>query len=127
MYLRSHITVNHHGIHRTFKSGAIQRQGYACWQLQRYPARRCIFKAHPEFNGDVRLTVPVNGQVLLSAKNTVDRPAVDNDADPIMLGFLQFLEKQMADHPDLIEPVDRDQLNRIGKLVEGVSADDSTH
>jgi hypothetical protein len=86
-----------------------------------------FFKAHPEFNGDVRATVLADGQVLLSAKGTVQRPREDEDADPIMLGFLQFLEKQMADHPDLIEPVDRAQLTRIGKLVEGVSTDDSTH
>ena len=86
-----------------------------------------FFKAHPEFNGDVRLTVLADGQVLLSAKNTVRRRAEDSDADPVMLGFMQFLEKQMADHPELIEPVDRDQLARIGKLVEGVSTDDSTH
>ena len=86
-----------------------------------------FFKAHPEFNGDVRLTVLADGQVLLSAKNTVRRRAEDSDADPVMLGFMQFLEKQMADHPELIEPVDHDQLARIGKLVECVNTDDSTH
>ena len=86
-----------------------------------------FFKAHPEFNGDVRATVLADGQVLLSAKGIVRRPREDEDGDPVMLGFLQFLEKQMADHPDLIEPVDRSQLARIGKLVEGVSTDDSTH
>ncbi|MES2537503.1 MAG: type II toxin-antitoxin system PrlF family antitoxin [Pseudomonadota bacterium] len=86
-----------------------------------------FFKAHPEFNGDVRATVLADGQVLLSAKGTVRRPREDEDGDPVMLGFLQFLEKQMADHPDLIEPADRDQLARIGKLVEGVSTDDSKH
>jgi hypothetical protein len=86
-----------------------------------------FFKAHPEFNGDVRVTVLADGQVLLSAKSTVRRLREDEDADPVMLGFLQFLEKQMADHPDLIEPVDRNQLTRIAKLVEGVSTDDSTH
>lgn len=86
-----------------------------------------FFKAHPEFNGDVRATVLADGQVLLSAKSTVRRLRQDDDADPVMLGFLQFIEKQMADHPDMIEPVDRAQLARIGKLVEGVSTDDTTH
>ena len=37
-----------------------------------------------------------------------------------MLGFLRFIETQMTEHPELIEPVDRDQLARIGKLVKGV-------
>jgi prlF antitoxin for toxin YhaV_toxin len=86
-----------------------------------------FFKAHPEFNGEVRATVLADGQVLLSAKGAVRRPAENDDADPIMLGFLQFLEKQMADHPDLIEAVDRNQLTHIGKLVEGVGTDDSAH
>jgi hypothetical protein len=82
-----------------------------------------FFKAHPEFNGDVRATVLADGQVLLSAKSTVRRPPRNDDADPVMLGFLHFLEKQMAEHPDLIEPLDRAQLARIGKLVEGVEAE----
>ena len=29
----------------------------------------------------------------------------------------------MADHPELIEPADRAQLKRIGKLVAGVKID----
>jgi hypothetical protein len=79
-----------------------------------------FFKAHPEFNGEVRATVLADGQVLLSAKNTVRRPVKDGDADPVMLGFLRFVETQMAAHPELIEPVDRQQIARIGKLVEGI-------
>jgi hypothetical protein len=86
-----------------------------------------FFKAHPEFNGEVRATVLADGQVLLSAKSAARRPPKDADADPLMLGFLQFLEKQMAEHPELIEPVDHAQLARIGKLVKGVKTDDSTH
>lgn len=79
-----------------------------------------FFKAHPEFNGDVRATVLADGQVLLSARPK--RPAVAKDPDPVMLGFLKFLEKQMTEHPELIEPIDRRQLTRIGKLVAGVRA-----
>ena len=86
-----------------------------------------FFKAHPEFSGEVRATVLADGQVLLSAKNAASSRREGDDADPVMLGFLQFLEKQMAAHPGMIEPVDRDQLARIGKLVEGVDVDDSTH
>lgn len=84
-----------------------------------------FFQAHPEFNGEVRATVLADGQVLLSAKSSVRRPAAQDDADPVMLGFLRFLETQMVRHPDLIEPVDRQQLARIAKLVEGVDSDDS--
>jgi len=83
-----------------------------------------FFKAHPEFNGAVSATVLADGQVLLSAQGPIRRSRDDDDTDPVMLGFLNFLEKQMVNHPDLIEPADPDQLARIGKLVEGVSADD---
>ena len=86
-----------------------------------------FFKAHPEFSGDVRATVLTDGQVLLSARNSVPRKPKENEIDPVMLGFLSFIEKQMVEHPELIEPVDRDQLARIGKLVEGVETDDIIH
>lgn len=82
-----------------------------------------FFKAHPEFNGEVRATVLADGQVLLSAKSAARSKSRDDDTDPVMLGFLRFLEKQMAEHPELIEPVDRAQLARIGKLVEGVDVE----
>lgn len=82
-----------------------------------------FFKAHPEFNGEVRATVLADGQVLLSAKSTRRRTVHDDAADPVMLGFLSFLEKEMSGHPELIEPVDRAQLKRIGKLVAGVKTD----
>ena len=79
-----------------------------------------FFKAHPEFNGEVRATVLADGQVLLSAKNSRRRLVNDADNDPVMLRFLRFIEAQMTAHPELIEPVDRDQLTRIGNLVKGV-------
>ena len=61
--------------------------------------------------------------MLLSAKSSGRRTVRDKDADPVLLGFLQFLEKQMSEHPELIEPVDRKQLKRISKLVAGVETD----
>lgn len=82
-----------------------------------------FFKAHPEFNGEVRATVLADGQVLLSAASKRRVPRKDEDADPVMMGFLKFLEGQMAAHPELIEPVDGAQLKRIGKLVAGVDVD----
>ena len=82
-----------------------------------------FFKAHPEFNGEVRATVLADGHVLLSARCRRRATVKDHDVDPVMLGFLKFLEKQMTEHPELIEPVDRAQLQRIGKLVAGVATD----
>ncbi|MDO9218871.1 MAG: hypothetical protein Q7U14_16480 [Lacisediminimonas sp.] len=81
-----------------------------------------FFKAHPEFDGEVVATVLADGQVLLSAKSKVRHASNAHDVDPVMLGFLQYLEKQMTEQPDLVEPLNRTRLERIGKLVEGVSS-----
>lgn len=86
-----------------------------------------FFKAHPEFSGDVKATVLADGQVLLSAKCSTPRRTREEADDPVMLGFLSFLEKQVSEHPEMITPVDQEQLARIGKLVEGVEFDDTTH
>jgi antitoxin PrlF len=81
-----------------------------------------FFRAHPEFNGKVDATVIADGQVLLSAKGAKLRSS-EEEFDPVMLGFLSFLQKQMAEHPEMIEPADRAQLARIGKLVKGVDVE----
>ena len=81
-----------------------------------------FFRAHPEFSGKVDATVIADGQVLLSAKGAKQRSSED-EFDPVMLGFLSFLQKQMAEHPELIERADRAQLARIGKLVKGVDVE----
>jgi hypothetical protein len=78
-----------------------------------------FFRAHPEFSGKVDATVIGDGQVLLSAKGARQRSSED-EIDPVMLGFLSFLQKQVAEHPELIEPADRAQLARVRKLVKGV-------
>lgn len=81
-----------------------------------------FFREHPEFEGEVRATVLADGQVLLSAgRRGKRRPPVQGE-DPVVLGFLRFLEMQMAARPDQIAPADGAQLVRIGKLVRGVDA-----
>lgn len=79
-----------------------------------------FFKAHPEFNGDVRVTVLADGLALLSAETRGRRRSTSEDADPVMLGFLRFLQKQMTEHPDQIASAHTGQLRRIGKLVKDV-------
>ena len=82
-----------------------------------------FFKAHPEFDGEVGLTVLGDGQVLLSARSSRKKSAPDEMGDPVVLGFLGFLEAQMTARPDQITPADPAQLARIGKLVKGVKAE----
>lgn len=82
-----------------------------------------FFKAHPEFQGAVRATVLADGQVLLSARASGKKAKAGEMEDPILLGFLGFLEAQMAALPELITAADPAQLARIGKLVKGVKAE----
>ena len=84
-----------------------------------------LFKANPEFFGEVRGTVLAPGQMLVSVVPTGEQqPELqDEEANPVMLAFLSFLEGQMAAHPELIEPVTAAQMAHIAALVEGVEPD----
>ena len=79
-----------------------------------------FFQAHPEFNGKVQLTMVADGAVLVSAKKAARRAPKDDEADPVLASFLQFMQGQMAAHPEDIVAADTEQLRRIGKLVKGV-------
>ncbi len=79
-----------------------------------------FFKEHPEFTGKVQVTVVADGAVLMSARTPARRKPKDDEVDPVVACFLQFMEKQMTAHPEYIVAADADQLHRIGKLVEGV-------
>lgn len=76
-----------------------------------------FFRAHPEFSGEVMATVVSDGHVLLSAKPLAKE---EYENDPVLDGFLTFLEKEMQKHPELIQPVDKGLLAEIAELVEGV-------
>lgn len=82
-----------------------------------------LFKAHPEFEGEVQLTILGTGQALLStAKPTPGKKSAGEEADPVLMGFLGFLERQMAERPADILEADEAQLKRIARLVKGVKA-----
>jgi antitoxin PrlF len=79
-----------------------------------------FFNAHTEFTGKVQVTVVADGAVLLSAKRPPRRKTKDDGGDPVVAGFLRFMEAQMTKHPEEIVAADACQLRRIGKLVKGV-------
>lgn len=84
-----------------------------------------FFKAYPEFKGRVQVTVLGTGHALLSTENLSRRAGKDEDEkeDLVMRSFLQFLEKEMINHPEQIVNIDPDQIHRIGKLVDGVESE----
>lgn len=81
-----------------------------------------FFRAHPEFEGKVKVTVVADGAILVSAKPVPRRKSKDEENDPVVASFLQFMEKQMTEHPEDIVAADAAQLRRIGKLIKGVEA-----
>ena len=82
-----------------------------------------FFRAHPEFSGKVQVTVVADGTVLVSARPPSKRKPKEDDGDPIVVSFLQFIDKQMMEHPGDSVAADADQLRRIGKLVEGIDVE----
>lgn len=50
----------------------------------------------------------------------IDDSLLDAEDDPALLAFLEYLDVQMAAHPELIVEADYAQLDRIAKLVKGV-------
>ena len=96
--------------------GKVVRVGNS--RAMRLPAG--FFSAHPEFTGKVQVAVIADGAVLVSAKPLVWRKRKEGMRDPVLASFFQFMEKQMAGHPEDIVEADTDQLRRIGTLIEGV-------
>ena len=84
-----------------------------------------LFKANPEFFGEVRGTVLAPGQMLVSVVPTGEQALElqDEEGNPVMQAFLSFLAGQMAAHPELIEPVTEAQMAHIAALIEGVEPD----
>ena len=83
-----------------------------------------LFKVHPEFFGEVRGTVLAPGQMLVSVVSSRQiEDTESDDGNPVLSAFLDSLGKQMAEHPELIEPIDEAQMQRIASLVDGVEVD----
>lgn len=84
-----------------------------------------LFKTHPEFFGEVTATVLGPGQMLVSVLpvDAASTDVVDDESNPVIQAFLHFLQGQMTEHPELIEPMDAAELAQIAALVEGVEPD----
>ncbi len=63
-------------------------------------------------------TIQSDGRVLLSRVEQTE-----TDPDPVLEKFLAFLAQDMNNHPQLIQPISSDLLNRAQSLVEGIEID----
>lgn len=76
---------------------------------------------HPEFTeGRFEVHVISPGRLLISAP--VEEADEDAD-DPVLAAFLGFLEKSMAEHPELVRPMSATEFARVSEMLEGVEAD----
>ena len=63
----------------------------------------------------IHYTIQPNGHVLIARS--------DSEEDPALGGFLNFLAKDMIDHPHRIQAMDPKMIARIKKLTAGVKID----
>lgn len=64
----------------------------------------------------LRYTVQPDGNVLLTR-------AADTDTDPALDAFLGFLTKDMTQHPERLQALDKALVQRVQTLTAGVAVD----
>ena len=78
-----------------------------------------LFRAHPEFAaGPVTAHVLGPGTLLVTTASPPGGP--DEDTDPVLGGFLAFLEGQMRDQPQRIRALTRADVADLAALLDGV-------
>ncbi len=65
----------------------------------------------------IHYTIRPSGEVMLTRAK-----ASDGD-DPVLVQFLDFLARDIANHPERLEPVDAGLVQRLESLVIGVKVD----
>jgi antitoxin PrlF len=84
---------------------------------------KALFRSHPEFRQKARVRADVvgTGHVLISV--VVDDSSIEQE-DPVVGAFLSFLERDMTERPDRIEPVSSSRIGRAMDLVADVEVSD---
>lgn len=85
---------------------------------------KSVFRAHPEFRQRAKVTAMViaPGQMLISLVD--DTPRAQPDDDPILATFLGFLERDMAQAPQRLEPLSAGSVATAVELTQGIAVDD---
>jgi antitoxin PrlF len=83
---------------------------------------KALFRAHPEFaEGRLEADYIGPGHLLVRALPD-DEPATRED-DPVLGAYLAFLERDMAAHPERIQPLSAELLARAHELVGHIEVD----
>lgn len=88
---------------------------------------KALFKSLPAFRQRAGVRAHVLGPHTLLV--TLDEPAAgapldEAERDPVMSAFLDFLERDMLEHPERLTPFTETDVARVYALTEGVSASD---
>jgi antitoxin PrlF len=99
-------------------SGRAARSGNS----QAMAFEKALFRAHPEFaEGRLEADYIGPGHLLIRAlPNDESAPPED---DPILGAYLAFVERDMAAHPERIQPLSADLLARAHELVGHIEVD----
>ena len=89
---------------------------------------KALFKTHPEFRqrAKIRASVVGPGSLLVTLDGGATVPAGDEiERDPVFAAYLSFLERDMSEHPERLQPFTNSDVLRLGRLVKDVRADDN--
>ena len=82
---------------------------------------KALFKAHPEFRQRARIKASVMGPgTLLVTLDPETAAEPEAETDPVVRAYLAFLERDMRDHPERLQPITEGLAERAGALVQDV-------
>jgi antitoxin PrlF len=82
---------------------------------------KAFAEAHPEFTqGRFEAHVIAPGRMLVSAPVGIEE---DEDDDPVLGAFLDFLDVEMKARPELVRPFTAGDIQGLDELLDGVDVD----
>ena len=79
-----------------------------------------LFTSHPEFaEGDMEADVIAPGCLLIRTR----AQGMDESRDPVFGAYLAFLEEQISERPDLLQPFTTEDVAGLDDLLDGVVYD----
>jgi antitoxin PrlF len=84
---------------------------------------KSLFRSHPEFRqrSKVHAHVIGHGTMLISV---ADDDTSESEMDPVMAAFLSFLDREIAQSPDRIQPLSATRIAEARELTKGVEVSD---
>ncbi|VAW82802.1 hypothetical protein MNBD_GAMMA12-601 [hydrothermal vent metagenome] len=85
---------------------------------------KSLFKSLPKFANGAPLTARRLADDVLIIHVDMPDMGVESDRDPVMDAFLSFVEQDILDNPQAIQPIAQSEMDEIADLVKGVSVDE---